>query len=149
MPTAGTETRLMGALATALGTIGVPPSSWLTTPTLPVRTDTPNDALGALTHPQVFLNFYRTDPAEGAGMTRHRATVQFVVWIASPTTTEMLNVKADVLRALFSSEGTFTQQFGQPFWPGTFQTHPEMQAAGNQLGSLTVTIDVEMDHSAP
>jgi len=150
MPTAGTETRLNGALATVLGTIGVPPSSWRTTPTQPITQGIPGDAVGVLTQPRIFLQFYRTDPAqEGAGMAKHRATVQFIVWMLATTTDSLLEVKCDVLRALFANEAYFTAQFGQPFWPGSFQTHNEMQAAGNEVGSLIVTIDVEIDHSAP
>lgn len=151
MPTAGTETRLYNALKSTLETIGAPSSSWLTTPTMPVVDGTPNDAVMVSTgSPELYLQFYSTDPApSGSGTRQHRARVRFIVWMVATGTPELLALKSDVMRALFASEATFTSSFGQPLWPDSFQYHTEMRAAGNMVGSLIVWIDVEMDHNSP
>lgn len=150
MPTAATESRLFDAIANALGTIGTPPSSWNSTPTQPVVDGTPNDAVEGLTQPQVFFQFFRTDPArEGAGMTKHRYRIQFIVWMCASDTKKLLAVKSDVMRAIFAAESGISATFGQPCWPDAFQYHTDMRAAGNMVGSLIVWTEVEMDHSAP
>jgi hypothetical protein len=146
---AAVEVQVLDAILSACAGIGTPAASWLTTPNAIVE-GVPNDKMGALTNPRLFLQHVASTPASGsAGTTYHRWTLTFNIWCCAQTQRGVLSLKADVLRAVYAAEGTFTASFKQPLWPGDFTFHDELVKAGIWLGTQTFTIDIETDHASP
>lgn len=149
-PVAAIETRVLDAMLTALGGIGTPPSSWLTTP-YAVLDGVPGDEMGRLDLPRLFVQHVQSAPdASGdTEITRHNWTLTFNVWVAATTMRAVLAAKADVLRAIYAAEGTFMDSFRAPLFPSGFAFHDELVKAGTWLGTQTFTIDVETGHADP
>ena len=139
-------------LETVLDGIGTPAVDWLTDPT--VFEGTPADAvphdLGLL----LYFHHVRTEvlgAEQGTAEHRHRAF--FHVYCVSPDTgtgpRDVLALKADVLRAIFAAEGTFTSAFGQPMYPLGYGYRDDMAGAGLSVGVQEFALDMEISHTAP
>jgi len=152
-PAEASENRALDALVNVLLTIGAPAASWLTVPTVNVGIppdSVPSDA-GAL----LYVHHVRTEaiPAE-VGRAYHRNRAYFHVYGFVPDRDSggprlLLNLKADVLRAVFAAEGSVTTLFGQPFFPGSFGYRDDMISAGMSAGVQELTLDLELSHTQP
>lgn len=149
MPLIATENRVMAALFAAFQTIGTPPSSWLSQSPQIIE-GVPGDALPKANVPRVYLEHSRTDPTgPEAGVSSHYHRVQVVVWCVAKTPTDVNNLKADVLRALYANETSLAGLFGQPAWAGEFVHRRDLSDAGMAIGQQVVFVDVELAHNAP
>lgn len=153
MPTEATENRVQDLLLSILQGIGDVPSQWLTTPS--VALGVPSDAVVRQANPQVFLEYARTEARDGESDTAsHAARLYYNIWCVSSDPTangwrDVVNLKADVLRALYAAEGTIQSSFPYGAWPQSFQVRNDMQGAGVAVGVLEVVVDVVLSHSAP
>ena len=148
MPSAATEARVLDALLAALQTIGNVPANWLTLAA--VAEGIPGDPLPQPLKPRVYLQYLRTESQGGeAGAGVHLWRVFCAVWVTAADVRTMLAAKADVVRAIFNSEGTITTALSQPAYPGEFAYQNEMSQAGYAVGVLTVFVDMDIPHAAP
>lgn len=147
MPAQALENRIVDLLVTTLQAIGTPASSWLTQPT--VAEGVPADAVPRATKPLVYVRNVLTGPTPGqeAGTSSHTLRVTVLVVVLATTVRTVNNVKADILRALFAAEQTFTDAFKQPMWPADFEVLDDMKSAGYIIGHLQLFMDVYLDHA--
>lgn len=152
MPVAAAiETRVLDAILTACAAIGTPPTSWRTVP-YAILDGAPNDEMGVLDRPRLFVQHVHSDPDPAGANTvpaRHNWTLTFIVWVGAATQRSMQAARADVLQAIYAAEGAFTDAFRAPLFPGTFEAHNNMATAGIWLGTQVFTIDVETGHDDP
>lgn len=153
-PTEATENRIADALISALSGIGTPAPNWLTAPGT-IAYGIPNDSLPATPSLQLYLQYQRTEEQDEQGSTAtHRGRAHFTVWCVSMDSTPagqraLVNLKADVLRALFAAEGTLQGSFVYGAWPDDFTIHEEMASAGVWAGGQNLHVDFEISHAAP
>ena len=138
---------MLDALLGVLGTIGDVPVNWRT---LSATVDgRPPDPVPFPDKPRIYVQWTHTDPTDAeAGMSTHGWRVSYMLWIVAASDRLMLNAKADVMQALFASEGTVAFG-GMPFWIGGFETRQEMANAGLSMGTLVVWMDTIINHAAP
>lgn len=147
-PAAATENRVRDTLLSVLGGVGVPPSSWLTVPE--TMDGVPGSKLPAPNKPRYYVQFVSTTPKAGdRGTKYHRMTVSFAVWIAAKTQAEAISAKADLLRAIFGAEATFTNAYGSPMYPGETNFRLDMSRAGIMVIEQALHLDTVFDHAAP
>jgi len=147
------ENRVLDQLmaTTCLGGIGTPPTSWLTVPVvaegLP-REIVPSDVA---TTPRIYVQHDRTGPSIGENqtLTRHHARAEFSAWIAAKDRSTLLQVKADVLRAVYAAEGTIAGALGMYVEAREFIQRDDLVTAGFALGQQILTIDFDTDHASP
>ncbi len=146
------EVRATVALLAALAAIGTPSTSWLTKPT--VAEGIPPDEVEASTCPRIYLQHVRTEYLDGeqfGTVHRHRAVFQaFLLAVADATgPRNVLNLKADVLRAVFAAEGAITTQFATPALPLSFEYRDDYRDAGIDAGVQELALDLEINHTDP
>lgn len=149
MPNPATENRVVDAVLARLATIGTPPSSYLTSPA-PAREGVPADVTDPLTKPLILVEHARTDPdQQNVNVSDHGARVTLSVWLMAKDPRTVASMKADVLRALFAGEGTFTTALGQPLFPGEFVQRGDMRSVGRAVGQLVIFVDITLTHANP
>lgn len=145
-----TENRVLDALLTIVRRIGTPSSAWLTSPQ-GVVDGVPRDTVKEVADgPRLYVALAHVAeiPEESTSST-HRVRASFGVWCAARDARTMVALKADVLRAVFAAEAEVRAAFNNVFWPGTFEPMEDLQPAGIYMGAQTLTIDVDVTHSAP
>jgi hypothetical protein len=60
---------------------------------------------------------------------------------------KVLNLKADVLRALWPLEGTLAAAFGYQPFPGPYTFRPDLMPVGVACGVLDVLVDFNQPHA--
>lgn len=147
------ENRVLDTIMTALAAIVVS-GSWLS-PTAPLlKPAVPIDPIQDTPDLQIFVQHASTVPREGAGMTNyHLVRVTFHIWCVSASPAggmrALLNLKSDVLRALFGAEGAMQQIATSGTWPGQFQFQHELVKTGVYIGVQELFADIELSHATP
>ena len=149
-----TENRIADAILTALQAIGSAPTSFWSTSPLPASRGIPNDALVPNAKPMIFLQHLGTEPQDAeSGTATHRARATFAVWCVSSDFTAgeriTLNLKADVLRAIFAVENTILTVAAYGGWPSGYTVHEDMAPAGFWCGQQLIYFDFNMTHTDP
>ena len=145
------ENRLMDAVLGVLQGIGSPPSGWLTSNPAPVVAEgIPANALSVTAAPLLFVDCAGTLPQQPeAAVGGHWLRVSFSIYALARTTREACALKADVLRALFAAEQSFTQQFAALPVLGAFGWRTDYVKSGLACAQQDVSFDVYISHSAP
>jgi len=155
VPDPAIENAMLDALAYELGKIGTNPlSNWLTQSPPILKRGVPGDSPPGPNLLSMYLQHLSTEFLDGASgpTASHRASVRLGVWVVStdPDTgaTDALNLKADVLRAIFAAEGTIGAMFDGGIWPGGFEFSAGEAGlrAGTYLGMLEVRIETTVPH---
>jgi hypothetical protein len=153
------ENRILQAIIVELNKIGqVPgPSSWLTTPT--VYEGFPNTSLPEGENQVIYVAAIETrtapeeDDLESSGPTGHQAKTAFAIWVVSGKengSTDIFDMKADVLRCLYAAEGTLQSiTDGWGVWPGSFIVRLDLWRAGYTVGQLTARAEFTINHTDP
>lgn len=151
-PLVAFENRVLDLLVPALTGIGTPASGWLS-PVPEVHEGVPPDAVTLPQEPGqsvLYVQHVRTEPAEGdVGTSTHSMRATFAVWIFSITQRIALNMKADVLRAVYALEGPMTTEMQQPLWPREATPPDDMKPAGFAVVAQVLSIDYSADHTNP
>lgn len=156
MPNPATENRLLDAIADVLEGIGTPAPDWLTTPT--VMIGIPGDALPEGVKQLILVAPVSTemksedDELDGFGANSHSATAHFAIWCISGTEAglvDALNIKADVLRALWAAEGALTPLAGGPVWVDRGELNLELSRAGYAVWMQRVHASPHLAHTDP
>lgn len=155
------ENRALDMLKLELAKIGTGmPGTWNMTGPVPVKFGLPGDALDATIKQQLYLFHAHTEEVTGDDTETPvgpnlamKAT--FAIWcVTSATGLEaklrgVLNLKADVLRALLAARGTFEAEFGYGLSLGPYTVDADLLKAGLYAGAQTVTIDNAMKPTEP
>lgn len=151
-PVVAFENRVIDLLSPALAGIGTPPSQWLSPAPevhegIPTdKVDFPEDPAGSV----LYIQHVRTAPSEEeAGTATHTMRATFAVWIFSRTQRVSLDMKADVLRAVYALEGPMTSALQQPLYPTECTLPDDMRPAGFAVIAQLLQIDYQADHTNP
>jgi hypothetical protein len=157
MPNPARENRLLDALLDQLNLIGQPPGDWSTAPA--IAEGIPGDALPEGVKQQIYVAPVETrmvpeeDDLEATGPVGHQAKTLFGIWCVSGDpdgTRDVLDMKADVLRALFAAEGTLQSQTdGFGMWPANGRLMLEMSRAGFTVWLQPVRAEYTLAHDDP
>lgn len=171
IPTESTENRIQDSIMAEMLKIGTAGGTWLTLgfqpyvaatiPTDPVPQAVPGppvpaDWVGRVAKYQVYVQYSHTDMMDAAsGTATRRAQAHYDVICMgldgdlTIAQRMMLNLRADVLRAVYAAEGTFYSVYKYGIWVGTFNHRPELSGAGVMSGSLDVFVDFDMSLQTP
>lgn len=157
MPNHARENRIRDAILTELNKIGVQggAGAWLTTPNVtlgtPVGKDIPRTPAA-----QLFFHWAETLPRQGAGgrePSSHWKRAIYHVWCVTADPAQAidlgLDLKADVLRALYAAEATLKSFADSGVFPGGEMLHPELLKSGVTVVGLEVNADFRQDHADP
>jgi hypothetical protein len=129
--------------------IGTPPTSWNTTPE-PVVVDVPGEAVIITTKPKLYVQVASTDPnMPAAPASTHRWRTTFNIWMVDKDMRGVIQLKSDVLRAIYAAEPTFFTMFQSMPFPTSFSLNNSMNTGGSWLGLQQVQIDYETSHTSP
>lgn len=160
MPVDAFENRIADVFLTVLGGIGTPASSWLSGVPLviegsPAEAVPEPSAVHALSKKGIlYLEHVRTGPAPGeVGTSTHTLRATFCITILAETVRDLRKLKADVLRALWAAEGTFTTAEEQPAFTEDFTTRDyqgdSLRVAGYFGGTLSAFVESTLTHAKP
>jgi hypothetical protein len=159
------ENLMFDTLMTALASIGVTVGPlWATSPSPLVGGGIPNDSIqqviatyaatrGVAVTEAIYLEHLTTSAKYDAstGPAGHVASASFRVYLISVDTIlgtrKVRNLKADVLRALFSAENAFSSVYGYTPAPGPYALRPDLFAVGVSAGVLDIDIDFNESHA--
>jgi hypothetical protein len=149
MPLDAFENRVFDQLLVQLNAIVGPPN-WLTQPSS-IEEGVPGAAITLPTGvSKVFAQVMSTEPGSPptpSGSHRWRST--FNVWICAREQSDVLSIKADVLRAVYAAVSTFTTMFEAVPFPTNFSFNNSMTSGGVWIGLQQIQIDYQTTDSNP
>lgn len=157
------ELLILDRILTAQRTIGVaaPISDWLVTAAALAITEgiPPLDFQQMPKTPrfQLFTQYVGTVPNPDADAMPgiHGMRERFVTWcvvrqdVTQAGYRDLIRLKSDVLRSMFSAEGDLQTLATYGVWPGIFTPHEEMLLFENWVGVQEFFADVGMTHANP
>src|SRR6267142_2991242 len=147
-PTEVSEARIQDAIVVEMNKIGVA-GSWLMTSKPFVDAGLPADPVPDMKY-QIYVQYSKTEmQAADAGTVTRRAHAMFEITCFARGADQtvalrmLLNLKADVLRAIYAAESTFYSAWGYGIWCQNFSYDAAMSTAGIAVGVQEVFVDFE------
>jgi hypothetical protein len=154
-PTEVLEARIQDSIVAEMAKIGGA-GVWRMTAAPLVAAGLPADPVPETSKHQVYVQYASTEMVpEGAGTVTRLARAHFnIVCMALDADANVglrmvLNLKADVLRAVYAAEAAFFSAYGYGIWVQGFSYDASMSNVGVAVGVQDVFVDFEMSTTAP